>query len=279
MRRAGVLAAALLLVVAVACSSTGEGGRRSGSAAADLMTGTDAWAPVRRNMVERQIRARGLDSEPVLEAMEKVPRHLFVPRPLHRFAYADRALPIGDGQTISQPYVVALMSDLLDLDAGDRVLEVGTGSGYHAAVISQLAGEVYSIEILPALALGAESRLARLGYDNVHVRVGDGYCGWPEAAPFDAVVLTAAPPEIPRPLLDQLAVGGRLVAPVGEKGGRQELMLIVRRGDGFTQERVSYVHFVPMTGQAESRLTLTPGGGVGDGLQSCPSDDPAEGRR
>ncbi|HMB54352.1 MAG TPA: protein-L-isoaspartate(D-aspartate) O-methyltransferase [Thermoanaerobaculia bacterium] len=275
MRRAGLLAAALLLVVAVACSSTGEGERRTGSASADVMTGTDAWAPVRHNMVERQIRARGLDDQAVLDAMEKVPRHLFVPRPLHRFAYADRPLPIGDGQTISQPYVVALMSDLLELDADDRVLEVGTGSGYHAAVMAQLAAEVYSIEILPSLAVGAETVLSRLGYDNVRVRVGDGYCGWPELAPFDAVILTAAPPSIPRPLLDQLAVGGRLVAPVGEEGARQELLLIVRQPDGYTQKRVSYVHFVPMTGQAERRFTPQDG----DGLQSCASDVPAEGRR
>jgi len=278
-RLCAALAFAAGFVAVAACSPAAGHGRPTGAASADLLTGTDAWAPLRRTMVERQIRARGVDSEAVLAAMEKVPRHLFVPRPLHPFAYADRALPIGDGQTISQPYVVALMSELLDLDAGDRVLEIGTGSGYHAAVMSRIAGEVYSIEILPALAFGAESTLGRLGYDNVHVRLGDGYCGWPEAGPFDAVVLTAAPPVVPRPLLDQLAIGGRLVAPVGESGSPQELIRIVRRPDGYTEERVSYVHFVPMTGQAARPFDPDAAGEAGEGLQSCDPDDPAEVRR
>jgi len=252
-RRAACLLLPVLLLAA--CSATPHRGRVPAvvapASSAAIATGVDAWVRVRRSMVRQQIAARGIDDPAVLSAMEVVPRHLFVPRPHQSFAYEDRPLPIGHGQTISQPYVVALMSELLQLDGADRVLEIGTGSGYHAAVLSRVAGEVYSIEIFPALAERARATLSGLGYDNVEVRVGDGYGGWPEAAPFDAVLLTAAPARIPQPLLDQLTVGGRLVAPVGD-GGWQELVRVTRRADGFDEERFTLVRFVPMLGEAQS---------------------------
>lgn len=203
----------------------------------------------RHRMVAEQIRGRGLDDPRVLAAMEAVPRHLFVPELYRDEAYGDHPLPIGHGQTISQPYVVALMSAMLDLEPGDRVLEIGTGSAYHAAVLSHLAGEVYTVEIVEALAHRAREILAELGYENVHVRVGDGYRGWPGAAPFDGVLLTAAPREIPEPLLDQLALGGRLVAPVGDR--LQRLQIITRTEDGLVKELGDPVQFVPMTGEAQ----------------------------
>lgn len=202
----------------------------------------------RRAMVEHQIAGRNVSDSRVLAAMRRVPRHLFVPAELAGRAYADEPLPIGHRQTISQPYVVALMSQLADLQPDERVLEIGTGSGYHAAVLAQLAGRVFTIEIVPKLAERARRTLAEVGADNVAVRAGDGYRGWPEEAPFDAIVLTAAPPEVPQPLLDQLAEGGRLVAPVGE--GMQQLTVITRRGDGFERQQVAPVRFVPMTGEA-----------------------------
>ncbi|HEX6204149.1 MAG TPA: protein-L-isoaspartate(D-aspartate) O-methyltransferase [Thermoanaerobaculia bacterium] len=205
-------------------------------------------AAARRRMVEHQIAARGITSSRVLAAMREVPRHRFVPPALAGRAYADEPLPIGHQQTISQPYVVALMSELADVSPGERVLEIGTGSGYHAAVLARLAASVWTIEIVPELAERARRTLAELGIENVEVRQGDGYGGWPEEAPFDAIVLTAAPPEVPRPLLDQLAEGGRLVAPVGE--GMQQLTVITRTRDGFRSEPVVPVRFVPMTGEA-----------------------------
>ena len=211
----------------------------------------EPFAAARRAMVERQVRARGVADPAVLRALAEVPRHRFVPEALSAAAHADRPLPIGHGQTISQPYVVALMTELLELEPGDRVLEIGTGSGYHAAVLSRVAGEVFTIEIVEPLAERARATLAELGYGNVRVRAGDGYRGWPEKAPFDAVLLTAAPPEIPPPLLDQLAVGGRLVAPVGVE--LQELTVIAKTASGLDSRKVVPVRFVPMTGEAESR--------------------------
>jgi protein-L-isoaspartate(D-aspartate) O-methyltransferase len=207
-------------------------------------------------MVEWQLRRRGIRDRRVLAAMATVPRHLFVPEQLAGRAYRDEPLPIGYGQTISQPYVVALMSQLAELSPAESALEIGTGSGYHAAVLSRLAGRVYSIEIVPELAAAAGETLGRLGYENVEVRSGDGYRGWPEAAPFAAIVLTAAPTEIPGPLLDQLAVGGRLVAPVGE--GTQQLTVITRTPGGLRRETVAPVRFVPMTGEAQ--VAPPPGG-------------------
>jgi protein-L-isoaspartate(D-aspartate) O-methyltransferase len=206
------------------------------------------YAAERHRMVEEQVRGRDVADRAVLKAMAEVPRHLFVPETSLAEAYADEALPIGHGQTISQPYVVALMTALLDLDDGDRVLEIGTGSGYHTAVLSRVAGEVYSIEIIERMSAEAAGRLRRLGYDNVHLRAGDGYEGWPEAAPFDAVILTAAPPRIPKPLIDQLKVGGRMVAPVGG-GIIQDLQVLTKTADGIEKRPVIPVVLVPMTGQ------------------------------
>jgi protein-L-isoaspartate(D-aspartate) O-methyltransferase len=205
----------------------------------------------RERMVEEQIAGRGVRDPRVLAALRAVPRHEFVPPEQRGHAYEDRPLPIGAGQTISQPYIVAVMTELLELGGDERVLEIGTGSGYQAAVLGRLAREVYTIEIVPELASRAEADLRRLGFANVHVRQGDGYRGWPEQAPFDAIVVTAAPEHVPQPLVDQLAVGGRLVLPVGDVF--QDLVLVTRDRLGVRQERLLGVRFVPMTGEAESR--------------------------
>jgi protein-L-isoaspartate(D-aspartate) O-methyltransferase len=186
-------------------------------------------------------------SDAVMAALGKVPRHRFVPSSQEPFAYENRPLPIGEGQTISQPYIVALMTELLDPKRSDTVLEVGTGSGYQAAVLAEVAARVYTIEIVAPLAKEAAARLKRLGHANVEVRAGDGYLGWPEAAPFDAIVVTAAAPRIPEPLKQQLKDGGRLVLPVGEDW--QELVVVTRRGDRFEERKVLPVRFVPMTGK------------------------------
>ncbi|MBI5382140.1 MAG: protein-L-isoaspartate(D-aspartate) O-methyltransferase [Opitutae bacterium] len=209
-------------------------------------------------MVREQIEARGVRAAAVLRALRKVPRHEFVPLALRREAYADRPLPISQGQTISQPYIVALMSELAQLTAHSRVLEVGTGSGYQSAVLSEIVAEVFTIEIVPELAARARAELARLGCKNVRLRTGDGYLGWPEAAPFDAIVVTAAPAQIPPPLLAQLKVGGRLVIPVGEPAAVQELKVVTRTADGFHEENKLQVRFVPMTGRAQHPSVAVP---------------------
>ena len=201
-------------------------------------------------MVSRQIASRGVKDARVLEAMREVPRHRFVPQSQSADAYADRPLPIGHRQTISQPYIVALMTELAAVKPGDTVLEVGTGSGYQAAVLAAMGVKVYSIEIIEALAERAKATLAEVGYaKNVEVRHGDGYAGWPEHAPFDAVIVTAAPPAIPQPLKEQLKVGGRLVIPVGKYF--QSLVRVTRTKDGFREEEILPVRFVPMTGKAQ----------------------------
>jgi protein-L-isoaspartate(D-aspartate) O-methyltransferase len=186
-------------------------------------------------------------SERVMAAMARVPRHAFVPAADQRAAYDNRPLPIGHGQTISQPYIVALMTELLDLAPGDRVLEIGTGCGYQAAVLAEVAGQVWSVETIPALADAARRRLADLGYGSIAVKTGDGFLGWPEHAPYDGIIVTAAPVAIPPALVEQLAVGGRLVIPVGPEGGPQVLNRCVRRADGgLDREGTLPVAFVPM---------------------------------
>jgi protein-L-isoaspartate(D-aspartate) O-methyltransferase len=212
---------------------------------------SDPASKARERMVREQIAARGVEDPRVLQAMRDVPRHELVPRQMRQRAYADHPLPIGEGQTISQPYIVAYMTEQLRLEPDHRVLEVGTGSGYQAAVLAELCAEVYTIEIVSALAERAARDLARLGYENIHTREGDGYRGWPEHAPFDAIIVTAAPGHIPQPLVDQLKPGGRMILPVGE--GYQELVLITRDADGVHRRRLLPVRFVPMTGEAQQR--------------------------
>ena len=202
-------------------------------------------------MVERQIKARGITDERLLDAMRRVERHRFVPMPYTPYAYTDGPLPIGEDQTISQPYIVAIMTELLELKKGDRVLEIGTGSGYQAAILGELVEAVYSIEIVESLGQRSAALLDSLGYENITVRIGDGYVGWPEQAPFDAIILTAAPPKIPQPLLDQLAEGGRLVAPVGE--GHQTLQLVEKQDGKLIYRDIIPVRFVPMTGEAQKQ--------------------------
>jgi len=220
----------------------------AGEAMAQTQERADLSISQRRRMVEDQIRRRGVEAPEVLGAMSRVPRHLFVPEENRADAYADQALPIGAGQTISQPYIVGLMTSLLAIDKGSRVLEIGTGSGYQAAVLGELASEVYTIEILAPLADRARKSLADLGYANVHVRTGDGYRGWPDRAPFDAILVTAAPPTIPDPLIAQLKVGGHMVLPLGQ--GVQDLLVLTKRPDGgFDRRSVLPVRFVPMTGE------------------------------
>ncbi len=198
----------------------------------------------RVRMVETQIAKRGIKDSRVLAAMRKVERHLFVPRGYMSLAYSDRALPIGFDQTISQPYIVALMTELLELKGGEKVLEIGTGSGYQAAILAELAGEVFTIELLEPLAKRAGSLLASLGYSNIMAKCGDGFLGWPEYAPFDAIIVTCAPEDIPPPLISQLAEGGRLVIPVG--AGWQELKLLRKTKNGVIAQDIIPVRFVPM---------------------------------
>jgi protein-L-isoaspartate(D-aspartate) O-methyltransferase len=200
-------------------------------------------------MVRVQMENRDITSSRVLDVMRKVPRHRFVPQELAGQAYEDHPLPIGFDQTISQPYIVASMTQALDVQPGDRVLEIGTGSGYQAAVLAELAAEVYTIEIVRPLGLRAEKTLGELGYKNVFVRVGDGYAGWPEKAPFDKIMLTAAPPKVPEPLFDQLKEGGLLIAPVGVYG--QDLVLYRKMPEGLVERDLYPVRFVPMTGKAQ----------------------------
>jgi protein-L-isoaspartate(D-aspartate) O-methyltransferase len=227
-------AAVFLGAAVMGCNSRGG---QSDSLAAD-------WSDLRGRMVVQQIETRGVKDPAVLEAMRTVPRHLFVPEDYREAAYQDSPLPIGESQTISQPYIVALMSELLEVKAGDRVLEIGTGSGYQAAVLAAMGVEVFTIEIRQRLCERAQETLAQLGYDNAHVRCGDGYGGWPEEAPFDGVIVTAAPEAIPEPLVDQLATGARMVIPLGDF--YQQLMVIKKTSDGVEERSVIPVRFVPM---------------------------------
>ena len=217
----------------------------------ELVAQIDSFTSLREEMVEQQIVRRGVTEPGVLGAMRDIPRHLFVPDDLRGQAYVDRPLSIGAGQTISQPYIVALMTSLLDLSGQDRVLEIGTGSGYQAAILSQIVKDVYTIEIRESLGRKAEKTLAELGYANVHLRIGDGYQGWPEAAPFDGIIVTAAPANIPEPLIEQLKVGPKLVIPVGDFF--QDLIVVTRTPDGIHKETVIPVRFVPMIGEVEKQ--------------------------
>jgi protein-L-isoaspartate(D-aspartate) O-methyltransferase len=213
----------------------------------------DRYADARREMVARQLKGRDIRNERVLDAMGRVPRHEFVPALLRGAAYADRPLPIGHDQTISQPYIVAFMTQALDPKPSDRVLEIGTGSGYQAAVLAELVAKVYTVEIVAPLGERARADLARLKYANVIVKVGDGYEGWPEHAPFDAIIVTCSPTKIPTPLVAQLRDGGRMIIPVGDQASGQELVLLDKRGGQVEQRGVLPVRFVPMTGKAQER--------------------------
>lgn len=203
----------------------------------------------RQQMVQWQIQGRGVRDRAVLEALSKVPRHRFVDPAIARWAYDDAPLPIGHNQTISQPYIVAYMTEMAEISATEKVLEIGTGSGYQAAVLGELAGEVYTIEIVPELAEQARRLLQDLGYANVHVRTGNGYQGWPEHAPYDAIVVTAAPTRIPQALVQQLAVNGRMVVPVGTWS--QDMVILTKTDRGLIEERTIPVRFVPMRGEAQ----------------------------
>jgi protein-L-isoaspartate(D-aspartate) O-methyltransferase len=226
-----------LLVAALACGATGTLPQR----------GPLDWDAERNRMVDDQLRARDIRSAPVLDTMRKVPRHLFVPEPQRARAYSDSPLPIGYDQTISQPYIVAFMTQALNVEPGHRVLEIGTGSGYQAAVLSALAKEVYTIEIIAPLAERARETLTRLGYRSIHVRTGNGYLGWPEHAPYDRIMVTAAPDEVPTELVQQLEIGGLMAIPVGTV--IQELRILRRTATGTQTLRTLPVMFVPMTGK------------------------------
>lgn len=240
------IAGALLILATQAAGGSESNGGNGSRPSRD-----PGFTDEREDMVERQLESRGIRDQKVLDAMRKVPRHRFAPDLDPTRAYQDRPHPIGDGQTISQPYIVALMSELAKLEPPCKVLEVGTGSGYQAAVLAEMGCDVYSIEIIESLANRALEILKAEGYDDrVHSRFGDGYRGWPSQAPFDAVIVTAAAPRIPQPLLDQLRVGGRLVIPVGDHW--QVLEVHRRTKEGFERERVSDVRFVPMTGEVRS---------------------------
>lgn len=246
----GALAAAMIGPL-LFCSDNG-GAAGIGGGEADFRAAREALVREVKRQVAQIGETLGTDGfDPaVIEAIGEVPRHTFVPPGLRHQAYRDSPLPIGEGQTISQPAVVAMMTHLLEVDAGDRVFELGTGSGYQAAVLAEMGVEVFSVEIVPALAERAASTLADLGYEQVHVRTGDGYLGWPEAAPFDGVIVTAGADHVPQPLLDQLAAGGRLVMPVGPPGRVQQLITVDKQADGSTVRReILPVRFVPVTGE------------------------------
>lgn len=212
----------------------------------------DPFLTARRTMIERDLKARGIKDPRVLAAMEFVPRQIFVPEKFRSSAYDDRPLPIGAGQTISQPYIVAYMSELLELKGKEKVLEIGTGSGYQAAVLARLAGTVYTIEIIAALSERAKAPLAELGFTNIQFKVGDGFFGWQEKAPFDAILLTAASPKVPEPLWRQLREGGQIIMPLGEPRQTQRLVRIRKLAGKEMVETLSEVVFVPLTGAIQS---------------------------
>ena len=240
--------AAALLLAACAVAATGLPGVLESGVTGAQADSEERFRRLRAEMVEEQIAGRGIKDERVLEVMRALPRHLFVPPSVQTEAYADKPLPIGDRQTISQPYIVAFMTELLGPGPQDAILEIGTGSGYQAAVLARLARQVYTIEIIPRLAHEADTRLQGMGYSNIEVKTGDGYVGWPEYAPFDGIIVTAAPPEIPTALLGQLKRGGRMVLPVGRTGRTQQLMVLEKSktSDEIVGRNVIPVRFVPM---------------------------------
>jgi len=251
LRLVGLGALALVVVLVLACgrTPTPSAPPATGTAEAPLSAAEAAFAQERYSMVETQIKARDVTDADVLRVMEKVPRHKFVPAEYLDQAYEDHPLPIGEGQTISQPYVVALMTELLRLQRGEKVLEIGTGSGYQAAILAELTAEVYTVEIIEVLAARATKRLQELGYSNVQVKSGDGYYGWEEHAPYDCIIVTCAPDHVPPPLIAQLKDGGRLVIPVGPPGAYQSLWQIEKHGDKVVSKNITGVIFVPMTGK------------------------------
>ncbi len=210
---------------------------------------SENYSKERENMVDEQIKGRDISNNKLLKAFLRVPRHEFVPKKYRYYSYYDGPLPIGEDQTISQPYIVALMTDLLDLKKGEKVLEIGTGCGYQAAILSELGCEVYTIEIINSLGVRAKETLDKLGYKNIYFKIGDGYEGWEEKSPFDAIIVTASPHVLPKPLLDQLKIGGRMVIPLEEE--YQELKLIIKKKKGLIKKTISPVRFVSMTGEAE----------------------------
>jgi protein-L-isoaspartate(D-aspartate) O-methyltransferase len=241
MKKKMTFAISVILILPLVLTECTDGKKASGS------DSRKDFKAMREKMVENQIKARGVKDPRVLAALLKVERHRFVPEKYLDDAYSDQPLPIGGGQTISQPYIVGLMTELLELKGNEKVLEIGTGSGYQAAILAELVKEVYTIEIIESLASTAEKRLSELGYQNITVKAGDGYLGWPEAAPFDAIIVTAAPDHIPKPLIEQLREGGRLVVPVGTY--TQELKKIVKRLGKMETIDIIPVLFVPMTGE------------------------------
>ncbi len=249
-----VLAAGLVVAGGV---DEDEAGADAPGPGAEQVSAADASAfdervDERERLVDSRIVSQGITDGAVLEAMRTVPRHAFVPPEYDTAAYADRSLPIGHGQTISQPYIVAYMSEMLEVDASSRVFEVGTGSGYQAAVLAEIVATVHTIEIVESLAESARARLDALGYDNVVVHTGDGYFGWEEAAPYDAIIVTAASGHVPPPLLDQLRPGGRMIIPVGPVHAVQQLILVEKTDEGtVTTTQLLPVRFVPMTGRAQ----------------------------
>jgi protein-L-isoaspartate(D-aspartate) O-methyltransferase len=246
-----ILVAGAIVLLARAFGSRGEPSipaEPSPSAPSALPSAEDPYADLRLAMVSQQIEARGVKDANVLQVMRSVPRHRFVPADKIAAAYEDHPLPIGYGQTISQPYIVALMTEALKIKPGDRVLEIGTGSGYQAAILAELGAEVYSVEILPELAQQAAERLRSLGYDNLQVRNADGYLGWQEHAPYDAIIVTAAPDHLPQPLVSQLGDGGRMIVPIGPQGAVQTLWLFEKSGGDLQASNLGEVLFVPLTG-------------------------------
>ena len=240
-----ILIAIIILIIFILISNGNNIGEKK-----EIIEDFDKYSQLRKSMVEQQLKTRGIDNEKVLDIMGNIERHKFVPSSLVNNAYDDNPLPIGYGQTISQPYIVALMTQSLEVDKNDKVLELGTGSGYQAAVLAELVKEVYTIEIIEELANSAEKRLKNLGYKNVKVKNADGYFGWEEFAPYDAIIVTAAANHIPPPLLEQLKDGGKLIIPLGSTLTFQTLTLVTKKGNDLETEFITGVRFVPLTGKA-----------------------------